>query len=103
MLFVNAHNVLNRLSFEVLLSTGFEKFIIATEVVENVFVAVASTLKKWVLSQVVFLLESLVLVVCEDLKHLHILVLHGKEDRSVSFKVRLKTLFRSHFEKFADE
>lgn len=96
MLPVDAHDVLDSLPFEILLGTCLEKLIIATEVVENIFVSVTSAFKKWILAQVVFFLQCLVFVLLKDLKHLHVLVLYSKENWRMSLEVREQTLLWSH-------
>lgn len=54
-LFVDAHDMLNCLSFEVLLAASLEKLVATREPVEDVFVAVAGALKQGVLSKIVLL------------------------------------------------
>lgn len=69
---VDAHDVLNCLSFVVLLTTGHEKSVVTTEPVEDVFVSVSCAFEKRIFSQVVPILriECLVLMLSEYLEHL---------------------------------
>lgn len=77
-LLVDANDVLYRLTFEVLLAASLEEFVATTEPVEDVLVAVSRTFKQRVLTEVVNLQEGLVLVLSEDLEHLHVLALNCK-------------------------
>ena len=88
-LLVDAHDVLDCLSLEVLHSTRLEKLVVAGEPVEDVFVAVASTFEQGVLPEVVLLQKSFVLELCENLEHFFILALHGHEEGALSFEIGL--------------
>lgn len=88
-LFVDAHDVLNRLPLVVLLATSHEESVIPTEPIEDVFVTISCTLKQGVLSEVVLKLgvKSIVFVFFENLEHLHVFILGRKEDGRVSLEV----------------
>ena len=62
--------MLNGLTLVILHATGLEELIVACEPVKDVLVSISRALKQRVLSQVVSLLESLILVFGEDFKHL---------------------------------
>ena len=90
-LLLHANDVLDRLSLVVLHAAGLEELVVAAEPVENVLVAVPRALKQWVLSQVVTLLESLILVLGEQFKHLQILHLSRQGNRIMALIVRSQT------------
>lgn len=102
-LLVDADDVLDRLSFEVLLTPSFEEFVRPREPVEDVFVAVAGTLEQRILSKIILLGKCLILVLSEDLEHLHVLGLDGSEEGAVSLEVGLHALFWSHLEELLRE
>ena len=72
-LLVHAHDVLDRLSLEVLLAACLKELIAAREPVKDVLVAVASALKQRVFAQVVLLHKCFILMLFKDLEHLHVL------------------------------
>lgn len=88
-LHLDTDDVLDGLAFIVLLATSLKEFVAASKPVEDVFIAVASADEKRVLTQVVLLLKGLVLVLFEDLKHLHVLSLNCYKKRALTHKVRL--------------
>ena len=103
MLLVDAHDVLDGLALVVLGATCLKELIVAAEPIENVLVAVTSTFEKWIFTKVVALRKGLVLVLCKDLEHFHILTLNGNIERRVSLEVRLHALFRSHLKQLLDQ
>ncbi len=99
-LLVDAHDMLNCLSFEVLLATSLEKLVATREPVEDIFVAVAGALKQGVLSKIVFFAQCFVFIGRKDLEHLHILGLNGACQRIMTLKVRLEAFLGAHCKKF---
>jgi len=100
MLLVNAYDVLDCLSLEVLLASRLEELIAARKPVKDVLVSVASALEQGVFTQVVLLHECFILISFIDLEHLHVLSLDRCRERVLSLKVWLQTLFRTHLVKF---
>ena len=92
-LLLNADNMFDSLTLEVLHATRLEELVVTAEPIEDVFKTVTGTFKQWILSQVVSKLERLKLITSKDLEHIKVLLLSRDKDRCVSFEISRETFF----------
>ena len=86
--------MLNSLSFEILVASSPEEFVVAYEPAENFLVSVPCALEQRVLSKIILSFKSLKLVIVEYLEHLKVLALSSNEDGRLAFEIRCQAAFR---------
>ena len=87
MLLIDANNVLYRLPLVVLTAACLEEFVVATEPIEDVFIAVSGTDKQRILTKVVPHLKRIIFLFSEDLEHIDVFILSGNKDGIMSLEV----------------
>ena len=102
-LHVDAHDMLNSLSFEILVASSPEEFVVAYEPAENFLVSVPCALEQRVLSKIILSFKSLKLVVVEYLEHLKVLALSSNEDGRLAFEIRCQAALRLEIVKSLDK
>ena len=102
-LHVDAYDMLNSLSFEILVASSPEEFVVAYEPAENFLMSVPCALKQRVLSKIILSFKSLKLVVVEYLEHLKVLALSSNEDGRLAFEIRCQAAFRLEIVKSLDK
>ena len=93
-LLVNAYDMLNSLSFEILVASSPKELIVANKPAENFFMSVPRTLKERILTKIVLSFKSLKLVIGEDLEHLKVFALSSNEDWRLAFEIRCQAAVR---------
>ena len=103
MLHVDAYDVLNSLSFEVLVTSRSKEFVVTYEPTENFLMSISCALKQRVLTKIVLALKSFKLVIGKDLEHLKVFALCSDKDRSLALEIGCQAAFRLQVVKSLDK
>ena len=102
-LHVDAYDVLNSLSFEVLVTSRSKEFVVTYEPTENFLMSISCALKQRVLTKIVLALKSFKLVIGKDLEHLKVFALCSDEDGSLALEIGCQAAFRLQVVKSLDK
>ena len=102
-LHVDAYNMLNSLSFKVLVTSRSKEFVVTYEPTENLLMSISCTLKQRILTKIVLALKSFKLIVSKDLEHLKVFALSSDEDGSLALEIGCQAAFRLQVVKSLDK